>query len=107
MRRRGKDDPRVALVTSALERSLAHPNREHDLVSLTLAALLLYTTPGVLTTDEVTERFIGWPADDVRALVLAFALHCPEAELEQMAERARDELVFLEDMERDVARGAA
>jgi len=87
-------DPRVRVVMGTIERSIASASRDRMMVSDSMAAL---------TFLEDARRFTGWSDDAVRAVLLAFALNCPESELDRMAAVASRELQLIQGMEREHA----
>lgn len=87
-----ENDPRVVEVLAAFERMRArrdgHP------------ADLCGFMSSVAST--VVDRFTipcDWPAESIRAVLLAFLLHAPDEDLDEMVGSARGEQVLITEME--------
>jgi hypothetical protein len=92
------NDPRVALVMRAIDRAIASP--DNSLPSLVAGALLDY--PWSIAGDSrFTYDGSEWTPGQMRAVVLAYACVCPEVEIDELAEEAREKLEWCEWWDRE------
>ena len=82
-RTRSAKDPRVVEIMAALERVIDSPTREQS--CLDYAACTIINT----CLDRFTVPAM-WSDAAVRAVVLAFALHAPDEDLDDMVTNARE-----------------
>jgi hypothetical protein len=82
--KRRKSDPRVREVLAAFDRQAQSVARDKS-------SLCLWMT---MVADTGVDRFQipgGWNDDAIRAVLLAFLLNAPDADLDDMLEKARKE----------------
>ena len=79
---RGADDPRIVRIVAALDRAFASPHTEQHLPQLIAS--------NIIHERSYAEHFLlpDWPAESVRPVLMAYALHAPDDLLEGMAEAA-------------------
>jgi hypothetical protein len=80
------NDLRVALVIRALDRAVESPDANSS-----TGAVIDVVGSVIITLGNNCERFLGWDAGGVRAVVLAYAQNAPDEELDAMAKMAIDQ----------------
>ncbi len=93
---RAVDHPLVRVIMHTIERALASPYAKTDGDGGPAAVASM-----IVTLGNNCEDFIGWDVDSLPPLVLAYALHCPDDTLDAMADKARQQLEWVEWWDRE------
>lgn len=92
---RTPSDPRIVLIMSALDRA-----DQSDQIDGTEIDLLATVAGSIVDAwGGCPERWYGehgWTVDGIRAFVLAYALNCPDDELDDAADEARERIKWTE-----------
>lgn len=92
MKRRQLTDPRVREVLAAFDSQRDSPTRDSSMLCSFMH----------IVAETVVERFEvpgGWSDDAIRAVLVAFLVNAPDAQLLDMVEAARKETSWLADFE--------